>query len=144
MKMLLLALALVALGGQDKPPRALDLLEASGHNYEKSGNGWAVKFEGNNQKEIRIQVVQTESLVVLVTVLVFKADVRDAAGLNDALLHKNDDFDLVKVTIDDDGDYLARMDLPPAGQNGETFKKQLMQMALVTDALKPIVDKYRK
>ena len=144
MKMLLLALALATLGGQDKPPRALDLLDASGQQYEKAGNGWAVKFSGNNQKEIRITVIQTDSLIVLVTLLTLKADVKDAAGLNQELLHKNDDYDIVKTTIDDDGDYLLRMDLPPAGLTGEAFNKQLVQIATATDLLRPIVDKYRK
>jgi hypothetical protein len=144
MKTLVLALAFLALGAQEKPPRALDLLDASGQQYEKAGNGWAVKFSGNNQKEIRISVVQTDSLIVLVTLLAYKNDIRDAAGLNLELLKKNDDYDLVKATVDDDGDYLLRMDLPPAGHDGKSFNAQLVQIATATDLLKPIIDKYRK
>jgi hypothetical protein len=144
MKMLLLALTLLTAGGQDKPPRAIDLLEASGRQYEKAGNGWAVTFNGNNQKDIRISIIQTDTLIVFVTLLALKADIGDAAGLNQELLHKNDDYDLVKTTIDDDGDYLLRMDLPPAGMTGESFNKQLVQIATATDLLKPVIDKYRK
>ena len=48
MKSFLLAAAMATLGIQEQVPRALDLLEDSGHQYEKAGNGWAVKFNGNN------------------------------------------------------------------------------------------------
>jgi hypothetical protein len=141
--MLLLALALTTFGAQDKP-RALDLLEASGQQYEKAGNGWAVKFTGNNLKDIRIIVVQTDELIVCVSYIAAKADIVDTAGLNDALLRVNEDYDVVKTLLDDDGDYALRMDLLPAGLNGKTFSAQLVQIATATDLLKPVVDKYRR
>ena len=144
MKTLLLAFALATFGAQDKLPRALDLLEASGQQYEKAGNGWAVKFTGNNLKDIRIIVVQTDELIVCITYLAAKADIVDTAGLHDALLRVNEDYDVVKTLLDDDGDYALRMDLLPAGLNGKTFNAQLVQIATATDLLKPIVDKYRR
>ena len=144
MKMLLLALALTTFSAQDKLPRALDLLEASGQQYEKAGNGWAVKFTGNNIKDIRIIVVQTDELIVCVSYIAAKADIADTAGLHTALLKANEDYDVVKTLLDDDGDYALRMDLPPAGLNGKSFSAQLVQIATATDLLKPVVDKYRK
>lgn len=144
MKLLVLALALVALGAQDKPPRVLDLLDESGHQFEKAGNGFAVKFTGNNLKEIRIIVVQAGEVVVLGNVLIPGTDVADVAGLQAALLRANDDYDYVKTTLDDDGDYSIRVDLLAAGLTGRRLADQLVQMATATDLLKPVVDKYRK
>jgi hypothetical protein len=144
MKTLLLAVALASLGVQDQVPRALDLLEESGHQYEKSGSGWAVKFEGNNQKQIRIYVAQAGEIVVLATVLALKDEIADRAGLMEAMLKANDDMDYVKTIIDGDGDYSIRMDLMAAGLNGKRLASQLMQIANATDTLKPIVDKFRK
>lgn len=66
--------------------------------------------------------------------LAYKNDIRDAAGLNLELLQKNDDYDLVKATVDDDGDYLLRMDLPPAGHDGKSFNAQLVQIATARTA----------
>lgn len=144
MKLLVLALALVALGAQAKPPRVLDLLDESGHQFEKAGNGFAVKFTGNNLKEIRIIVVQAGEVVVLGNVLIPGTDVADVAGLQAALLRANDDYDYVKTTLDDDGDYSIRVDLLAAGLTGQRLADQLVQMATATDLLKPVVDKYRK
>lgn len=144
MKLLVLALALVAVGAQDKPPRVLDLLDESGHQFEKAGNGFAVKFNGNNLKDIRIIVVQAGEVIVLGNVLIPGPDVADVAGLQAALLRANDDYDYVKTTLDDDGDYSIRMDLLAAGLTGKRLADQLVQIATATDLLKPVVDKFRK
>ena len=144
MKLLVLALALVAVGAQDKPPRVLDLLDESGHQFEKAGNGFAVKFTGNNLKEIRIIVVQAGEVVVLGNVLIPGTDVADVAGLQAALLRANDDYDYVKTTLDDDGDYSIRVDLLAAGLTGQRLAEQLVQIATATDLLTPVIDKYRK
>jgi hypothetical protein len=141
--MLLLALAL-HLGAADQTPRALELLEASGQTYEKFATGWMVKFNGKNQKEIRVNVVQTESVVVLVTIVAIGTDIKDRAGLHEALLHANDNYDRVKTVMDDDNDYLLRADVITTGMDGKAFNEQLVQIATVTDLLKPIVDKFRK
>ena len=79
MKLLVLALALAAAGAQDQPPRALDLLEDSGHQYEKAGDGWAVKFNGNNLKDIRIIVVQAGGVLVLGSVLATRNEIADTS-----------------------------------------------------------------
>ncbi len=144
MRSLLLALAVATSGIDGQAPRALDLLEESGHQYEKSGNSWTVKFNGNNIKEIRVFVVQAGELIVLGSVLATRNEVTDRAGLMEALLRANDDYDYVKTTIDDDGDYAIRMDLPAAGLTGKRLADQLTQIATATDLLKPVVDKHRK
>lgn len=144
MKSFLLAVAIAALGIQEQAPRALDLLEESGHRYEKSGTGWAVKFEGNNLKEVRVFIIEAGDLFVLGSVLALKDEIADRTGLMEALLHANDDYDYIKTTIDNDGDFSMRIDLLRAGLTGKHFANQLMQIANATDLLKPVVDKYRK
>ena len=146
MKIFLLAFAVAFSGLQQPLPRAIDLLEQSGHTYEKSGTGWAVKFAGRNQKEVRIFIVQTDEMLVLGSVLAFKNDIgaSDRSALMDALLNANDDYDYVKTTIDNDGDYATRIDLEREGLTAKRFNDQLMQIATVTDLLKPVVDKHRK
>ena len=144
MKSFLLVVAIATLGIQEQVPRALDLLEESGHQYEKSGSGWAVKFNGNNIKEIRVIVVPAGELIVLGAVLATKPEIADHAGLQEALLRANDDYDYVKTTIDNDGDYSIRIDLLAVGLNGKRLAEQLVQIATATDLLKPVVDKFRK
>ena len=145
MTIFLLALAVAFTGlQQEQRPRAIDLLEQSGHTYEKSGTGWAIKFKGNNQKEVRVFIVQTDEMIVLGSVLAFKNEIGDRPGLMESLLNASDDYDYVKATIDNDGDFATRMDLEREGLTGKRFTDQLMQIATVTDLLKPIVDKYRK
>lgn len=141
----LLALAMSLLGVQGQAPRAIDLLEASGHKYEKAGgNSWAINFEGNNQKQIRVFVVQVDEIVALVSVLALKDEIGDRVGLMEALLKANNSMDYVKTTIDGDEDYTLRIDLQAAGQDGKRFAAQLMQLANATDVLKPTIDKFRK
>lgn len=144
MKIFVLAFAVAFSGLQQPLPRAIDLLEQSGHTYEKSGTGWAVKFSGRNQKEVRIFIVQTDEMLVLGSVLAFKNEIGDRPALMEALLNASDDYDYVKATIDNDGDYATRLDLERDGLTAKRFNDQLMQIATVTDLLKPIVDKHRK
>jgi hypothetical protein len=144
MKSLLLAFVLAASMSQDKAPRALDLLDQSGQQYEKAGTGWNVKFTGNNLKQISIYVAQLDDVIVLATVVALKSEVQDIAALNTALLRANDDYDYVKTTIDDDGDYSLRLDLLAHGLTGARFSEQLVQIATAADLLKPTVDKFRK
>jgi hypothetical protein len=145
MTIFLLALAVAFTGlQQEQLPRAIDLLEQSGHTYEKSGTGWAIKFKGNNQNEVRVFIVQTDEMLVLGSVLAFKNEIGDRPALMESLLNASDDYDYVKTTIDNDGDYATRMDLEREGLTTKRFNDQLMQIATVTDLLKPIVDKYRK
>ena len=145
MKTLLLALAMASLGVQGQAPRAIELLEASGHKYEKTGgNTWAINFEGNNQKQIRVFVVEVEEIIALVSVLALKDEIADRVGLMESLLKANNSMDYVKTTIDGDEDYTLRIDLQAAGLDGKRFSAQLMQLANATDALKPAIDKFRK
>ncbi len=144
MKTLLLALLLAAGSLQDKPQRALDLLDESGQQYEKSGSGWTVKFTGNNLKEVSIYVAQTDTVIVLGSLVALKSEVRDVTGLNDALLRANEEYDYVKIVIDSDGDYLVRLDLLAQGLTAKAFGDHLVQVATVTDLLKPTIDKFKK
>src|SRR5688500_11034297 len=145
MTILLLARAIAFPGlHRGQRPRALDLLQPPGHPYEKSGTGWAIKFKGNNQKEVRVFIVQTDERLVVGSVLAFKNEIGDRPALMDSLLNASDDYDYVKTTIDNVGDYATRMDLEREGLTTKRFNDQLMQIATVTDLLKPIVDKYRK
>ena len=145
MKTLLLALAIATLGVQEQAPRAIDLLESSGHKYEKTGaNSWSINFEGNNQKQIRVFVVQVDEIIALVSVLALQDEIGDRAGLMEALLKANNTMDYVKTTIDGDGDFTLRIDLLAAGQDGKRFASQLMQLANATDVLKPTIDNFRK
>ena len=145
MKTLLLTLAIASFGIQEQAPRAIDLLEASGHKYDKTGgNSWAVNFEGNNQKQIRVFVVQVDEVIALVSVLALKDEIADRVGLMESLLKANNTMDYVKTTIDSDEDYTLRSDLQAAGLDGKRFAALLMQLANATDALNPAIDKFRK
>jgi hypothetical protein len=144
MKAFLAALLLASTVSQDKPPRALDLLDESGQQYEKSGSGWSVKFTGNNLKQVSIYVAQPGEMIVLAALLANKADVQDASGLQAILLRANEDYDYIKTTIDDDGDYMIRLDLLALGLTGKRLSEHLVQIATVVDLLEPSVSKFRK
>src|SRR5262245_3545020 len=85
---------------QDKAATAkvVQLLEASGHSYSKAkDNVWVIKFKGNQREEIPVIIIYAENMLILVSVVAEKAEVKVTPDLLQKLLKLNDHLDRVKV-----------------------------------------------
>jgi hypothetical protein len=132
---------------QDKAASAkvVQLLEASGHSYTKAkDNVWVIKFKGNQREEIPVVIIYAENMLILVSVVAEKAEVKVTPDLMQKLLKLNDTLDRVKVGIDNkDGDVFVRIDLSLRVVDEQEFKANLEQISAAADetyaALKPFL-----
>lgn len=140
---------------QDKPKLNLDkastaklisMLEASGYNYAKAAdNVWTIKFKGNELPEFNVVIIGHEGMIILLTVIAEKKDLKPSPEFYQKLLKFNDDFDRVKFGIDDDGDLFTRIDLSLRIVDLQELKLNLEQISAAVDeayvGLKPYLNK---
>jgi hypothetical protein len=122
--------------------KIVQLLEESGHNYGKGGeNVWFIKFQGNQHPEFNVVIAGHEKLLVLISVVAEKKDFNLSPEMMKKLLALNDDFDRVKIGIDEDGDLFARIDLSLRVVDAQEFKVNVEQISAAVDetyaAIKP-------
>ncbi|MGE0129140.1 MAG: hypothetical protein AB7U82_13770 [Blastocatellales bacterium] len=122
--------------------KIVQLLEESGHNYGKAGeNVWTIRYKGNHLPEFGVIVIGHENMLILVGVVAEKKDFNATPEMMKKLLSLNDDFDRVKVGIDDDGDLFNRIDLSLRVVDTQEFKANLEQLSSTVDltyaAIKP-------
>jgi len=116
--------------------KIVQMLEESEHTYAKSsGNVWVVKFQGNNLKDIGVIVIGTETVLVLVSVIVEKEEFKTAPELLMKLLRFNDDYDRIKVAIDDDGSMIVRLDMTLRIADTKEFKENVEQVSAAADEI---------
>lgn len=124
--------------------KIVQMLEESEHAYGKSsGNIWVVKFKGNSLADIGVIVIGTETVLVLVAVVAEKQDFKVSPELMMKLLRFNDDYDRVKVAIDDDGSMIVRLDMTLRIADTKEFKENVEQVSAAADeiyaAIKPFL-----
>lgn len=149
---LLTLLAISALAqAQEKPKidkasatKIVQMLEDSGHTYSKSAdNVWVVKFRGNTLEDIGVITIGHEKMLILVAVVAEKKDFKTSPELMMKLLRLNDDYDRLKVAIDQDGDMIVRVDLSLRVTDAEEFKLNVEQVSAAADeiatAIKPFM-----
>jgi len=158
-KQLLLSFALMALLAvsalaqtQPEPEPKLDkasaakiaqLLEESGHAYGKaSANVWTVRFKGNNLDDVNVIVIGHDGMLILVSVLAEKKDFKASPELLMKLLRLNDDYDRLKVGIDDDGDLFVRIDLTLRVVDTQEFKTNVEQISAAADEMQAVIKPY--
>ncbi len=114
--------------------KIVQLLEESGHNYGKGAeNVWVVKFKGNQVADISVIIIGHDNLLILVGIVAEKKDFNLTPEMMKKLLSLNDNFDRVKVGIDDDGDLFTRIDLSLRVVDGQEFKTNLEQISAAVD-----------
>lgn len=120
--------------------KIVQMLEESGHSYAKaSGNVWTVKFKGNNLQDVNVIVVGTDTMLVLVSVLAEKQEFKTTPESLTKLLRLNDDYDRVKVCIDDDGSVILRVDITMRITDAKEFKENVEQMSAATDEIYAVI-----
>lgn len=119
------------------------LLEESGHAYGKaSANVWTVKFKGNNRDDISVIVIGHEGMLIMVSVVAEQKDFKASPELMMKLLRLNDDYDRLKVGIDDDGDLFVRIDLSLRVVDAQEFKTNVEQISAAADEILNVVKPY--
>ncbi|MDX2039872.1 MAG: YbjN domain-containing protein [Acidobacteriota bacterium] len=147
----LLTLLAVSALAQEKPKidkasasKIVQMLEDSGHTYGKSAdNVWVVRFRGETLDDIRVITSGHESMLFMLVVVAEKKDFKVTPELMMKLLRLNDDYDRLKVAIDDDGDMLVRIDLSLRVTDSQEFKLNVEQISAAADeiatAIKPFM-----
>jgi len=116
--------------------KVAQLLEGSGYNYNQAAEGvWAIPFNGNSFKNFTVIVIATPdgNMLVLSVILAKKADMKASDALWLKLLHANNDFDRVKVGIDDDEDAFVRIDIGLRTLDVDELKVNVEQIAAASD-----------
>lgn len=122
----------------------LALLEKTGYEYRKSGEGiWVVTLAGKNVKEIDVVVQPAEDNVALQTVLTERKAVADKPGLLLKLLELNHEFDTVKFAVSPEMLY-ARAEVPVRTLDAEYLKYLINQLAALVDEAEPQVRPFLK
>src|SRR5438445_557070 len=109
--------ALLLLGGSgaraQNAERVEQLLKGTGYTYKKASDKvWTLSFQGKAAPSWGVYVATDgKGLVVIGTVVAHKAEMDLTQPLLTKLLHYNDEFDRVKVALDDDGDLALRIDV---------------------------------
>jgi hypothetical protein len=142
----LLAVALVVSLGvcsaqtQSKPNTAADLvalLEKSGHTYSKVSDGvWEVPFKGKSMKEIPVRVTLAGDILVTLCKLADRKDLKLEPALLIKLLELNNDFDYVKLALNDEILYV-RMDTPLRLLDSTELNHALEQVSAAADETYP-------
>jgi hypothetical protein len=133
---------------QTKPAAApaskvVQLLEASGQNYSKAGEGvWVVKAKSVNITEFGVMTIYSEGMLILAVTVAEKAEYKASPELMQKLLGLNDTLDRVKIGIDGkDSDIFVRIDLSLRVVDQKEFNDNLTQIIAATDetvtAIKP-------
>ena len=144
---LMILLAVSAFAQEQKPAldkasasKIVQMLEESGHTYGKaSDNVWSVKFKGNNVEQVSVIVIGHEGMLILVSVLAEKKDFKASPELMMKLLRLNDDYDRLKVGIDDDGDMFVRIDLTLRVTDSQEFKVNVEQISAAADEITAVI-----
>ncbi len=119
------------------------LLEESGHSYGKaSTNVWTVKFKGNNLEDVNVIVIGHDGMLIMVSVVAEKKDYKASPELLMKLLRLNDDYDRLKIGIDDDGDLFVRIDLTLRVVDAQEFKTNVEQVSAAADEIQAVIKPY--
>jgi len=114
------------------------LLEGTGLTHNKVNETvWSIPFDGETRKGFRVVVALSGdgSVVVLYVLLAEKAQMKPSPELWQQLLRANDEFDRVKVGIDNEGDAFVRIDLSLRVLDPQELKTNIEQAAAATDEI---------
>lgn len=134
-----------AAGSAPSALKVIELLEATGMNYEKrSPTSWMVRYEGTGGADIPVVLAQADSILVLVAIAAAGSEIRQSTDLFRDLLTFNIDADYIKAGIDDDGDYQIRADVKLVTLTADLLKELMDQVATGVNQLRPLFAKHKK
>lgn len=132
---------------QTSPPnKVAGMLEESGYPYTKvADNVWTIPFEGKNLKKFDLIITTSPDILILLVVVAKKKDFTATPALMRTMLNLNDEFDRVKVGLDQDGNAFARIDVSIRVLDKQELKDNLDQASAAADglfiAIKPFTKK---
>lgn len=114
--------------------KAARLLNESGFSLTKvEENLWTIPFEGKTQKKITVMTTVVNDVLLAMSVVAFKKELKLEPDLMRKLLKANSDFDRVKIGIDDEGDVFVRIDMSIRVLDKDELKQNLDQVAATSD-----------
>ncbi len=162
-KQIVISFALIVLSSLTAPAQAqqqpkldkasaakiIQLLEESGHNYGKADeNVWTIRYKGEHLSEFGVIVIGHKNLLILVGVVAEKKDFNATPEVMKKLLSLNEDFDRVKVGIDEEGDLFNRIDMSLRVVDAQELKTNLDTISNAVDqtyaAIKPYLVNAKK
>jgi hypothetical protein len=125
--------------------KLVQILDKSGFKYTKVENNlWTIQFNGKSLTDFPVMVTSVENIVLIQTVPVRKAEIKQTPELLHLLLRKAMDLDRVKVCLDDEDDLFIRIDTTARLLDVEEFKQLVNQVAAATDEIHLAVKKFLK
>jgi len=118
------------------------LLEKSGHEYSKvDDNVWKVMFAGKNMKSIPVHLTIAGGVLVTLAKLADRKNVKMDPALLTKMLELNNDFDYVKLALNDTMLYI-RMDAPLRLLDVDELNHVLEQVSAAADEAYPQISPY--
>ena len=113
-------------------------VQDSGLAWERRGEDlWRVDMESGTRRFVRVVASCGTNVVIVFAVLADAKDLKPSEALYLYLLRNASRFDHVKIGIDPDGDYLARIDLRSRTFDAKDLEAAARQIRAVVDDLTP-------
>ncbi|MGE0747785.1 MAG: hypothetical protein AB7K86_21175 [Rhodospirillales bacterium] len=110
----------------------------SGLAWERRGEDlWRVDLESDTRRFIRVVTSCGTNVVIVFAILADAKDLKGSEALYLYLLRMASRFDHVKIAVDPDGDYLARIDLRARTFDARDLEAAAKQLRAVVDSLTP-------
>jgi len=118
------------------------LLEKSGYNYTKVGDGvWQVNFNGKNAGEFPVRLALGGDVLVALAKIADREDLKLSAGFLTKLLELNDSIDSIKLALSSEMLYI-RMDTKLRTVDTSELKYILEQMSGAADEIYPQIKQF--
>jgi hypothetical protein len=145
-------LTIMMVAGAVNPPEAkaatktaadlVMLLEKSGHEYSKvDDNVWKIMFQGKNMKSFSVHLTIAGGVLVTLAKLADRKSVKLDPALLTKMLELNNDFDYVKLALNDNMLYI-RMDSPLRVLDVEELNHVLEQVSAAADEAYPQISPF--
>lgn len=124
-------------GGAKGAGDVVALLEKSGHRYTKVSDGvWEIVFSGDNLKDFPVRLALGEGMLVGLSKVADRKDLKLQPALLIKLLEMNHSMDSVKLALSEDMLYV-RLDTHLRILDSQELKYVLDQLSGVTDEIYP-------
>lgn len=104
---------------------------------QRNAELWRVDLESRTRRFIRVVATCGRSVTIVFAVLADAKDLKRSEELYLYLLRMGSKYDHVKIGIDPDGDYIARIDLRNRTFDGKDLEAAARQVRAVVDDLTP-------
>jgi hypothetical protein len=122
------------LGQEAGGAKVARLLNESGVNLTKVGDDiWTIPFEGKSMKEISVVTTVSEGMFLAFALIPESKNVKFPPPALQKLLNLNDEYDRVKIGIDDKGFVFVRIDMTVRTVDKQELSDGIEQVAAAVD-----------